>query len=73
MTIVVSVPEKGAGRAAKVVMKKQRSTKFDYIKIEGASRCEFIVKMLGVHDLDDQFAPGVHSGPSFKLWFTGSK
>lgn len=47
--------------------------KSDYIKIEGSSRVDFIKAFFGVHDLSDQFSPGVHSGPPFKIWWSGSR
>ncbi|KAF8835086.1 hypothetical protein BDN67DRAFT_992531 [Paxillus ammoniavirescens] len=36
------------------------------------SRTDFIKAFLRVHDLADQYNPGIHFGPQFKLWWTGS-
>ncbi|KAL6303947.1 hypothetical protein BKA93DRAFT_734171, partial [Sparassis latifolia] len=55
------------------ITEKIKTLKFDYIILEGISRTMFITKILGVHDLADQYSPSVHSGPIFKLWFTGSR
>jgi hypothetical protein len=54
-------------------MKKQRNTKFDYILINGTSRTEFIQSALSIHELDKEYSPGVHSGPLFTVWYTGSR
>ncbi|KAL6303693.1 hypothetical protein BKA93DRAFT_817976 [Sparassis latifolia] len=43
-----------------------------HIVLEGIKHTGFIQAFLAVHDLADQFSPGVHSGPNFKLWWTGS-
>ncbi|KAG2130852.1 hypothetical protein DEU56DRAFT_814656 [Suillus clintonianus] len=67
-----SVIEKPPGRNAKTSTKKDKTIKSDYIKIEGSSRADFIKAFFGVHDLSDQFSPGVHSGPPFKIWWSGS-
>jgi len=73
ITMVYSVAEPGKGsRAAKSVIKKHRNAKFDYIPILELDRKAFICEWLRVHDLLDQYSPGVHSGPSFKLWWAGS-
>lgn len=36
------------------------------------SRVDFIKNVLDIHELGQAFAPGVHSGPDLKLWWTGS-
>lgn len=73
ITMVYSIAEPGKGsRAAKSVIKKYRNAKFDYIPILELNRKAFICEWLCVHDLLDQYSPGVHSGPSFKLWWAGS-
>jgi hypothetical protein len=62
----------GAGRAPKLTMKKSKTTKSNHIVIEKATRSTFIQNFLSVHELSDQYSPGVHSGPSFKLWWARS-
>ena len=42
------------------------------ITLEGITCVAFIKAILAIHDLHTQFAPGVHSGPLFKLSWTGS-
>jgi hypothetical protein len=59
-------------RGSKVVKKKSKLIKSDYIVLEGITRTDFIVAYLSIHGLSDQFSPGVHSGPPFKLYWTGS-
>ncbi|EDR02066.1 uncharacterized protein LACBIDRAFT_332670 [Laccaria bicolor S238N-H82] len=52
--------------------KKKATTMLGNITLEGITRVAFIKAILAVHDLHTQFAPGVHSGPPFKLSWTGS-
>lgn len=73
ITVCYTSVEKATGRGARPAAKKIRVTKSDYIDIDGITRSTFVTKMLAVHDLAKDYAPGVHSGPSFKLWFTGSR
>ena len=61
-----------ASRGSKLVLKRQKLTKSDHIILEDTSRCEFIQGFLAIHDLADKFSPGVHSGPPFKLHWSGS-
>lgn len=69
-----TVPEKNiTGGRTKVTLKKQRTVKSDHIKLAELGRAEFIKAWLDVHDLGEQFGPGVHSGPDFKLWWLGSR
>ncbi|KIK42782.1 hypothetical protein CY34DRAFT_68804, partial [Suillus luteus UH-Slu-Lm8-n1] len=59
-------------RGSKVIKKKSKLIKSDYIVLEGITRIDFITAYLSIHGLSDQFSPGVHSGPPFKLYWTGS-
>ncbi|OJA12802.1 hypothetical protein AZE42_05834 [Rhizopogon vesiculosus] len=61
-----------ASRGSKVVKKKLKLTKSDYIVLEGITCAAFVTSYLSVHDLSQVFSPGVHSGPPFKLYWTGS-
>lgn len=74
VTMAFTAPEAsyGPSRAPKLIMKKSKTTKSDHIVVEGSNRTSFIQKFLSIHDLSDQYSPGVHSGPGFKLWWTGS-
>lgn len=54
-------------------MKKHRNSKFDYIHIDSASRTDFIQAALAIHDLDKEYSPGIHSGPIFTAWYSGSR
>jgi hypothetical protein len=73
ITMIYSAMEAGKGsRALKPLIKKHKNAKFDYIKIGELDRKAFICEWLRVHDLSEQYSPGIHSGPSFKLWWTGS-
>jgi hypothetical protein len=60
------------GRGSKLVTKKSKVTKSGHIVLEGISRTSFITAFLSVHGLSDQYSPGVHSGPAFKFFWTGS-
>lgn len=70
ITMAFLAPGK-AVRGNKIAMKPARITKMDHIVI--TSRTDFITAFLAVHELAEQFSPGVHSGPVFKLWWTGSR
>lgn len=52
--------------------KKKATTMLGNIALEAITRVDFIKAILSVHNLHTQFAPGVHSGPPFKLSWTGS-
>jgi len=68
--------EKGnGGRSHKAIIKKKSSTKFGFINLieSQITRGAFIAQFLTIHELADQFSPGVHNGPPFKLWWTGSR
>jgi len=74
VTMLVSVAEKNSGNGrGKLSMKKTKTIKSDHICIEMMSRFEFITAFLRVHDLEDQYSPGVHFGPAFWFWWTGSR
>lgn len=62
----------GAGRVAKLTMKKTKSVKSDHVVLNNTSRTEFLQHVLRIHDLTDQYSPGVHMGPGFKFAWTGS-
>ncbi|KAG1760803.1 hypothetical protein EDD22DRAFT_763208, partial [Suillus occidentalis] len=49
------------------VIKKSKLIKSNYIVLEGITHIDFITAYLSTHGLLDQFSPGVHSGPPFKL------
>jgi hypothetical protein len=61
-----------ASRGSKLVVRRAKLTKSDHILLEGATRCEFIKAFLVIHDLADRFSPGIHFGPPFKMYWTGS-
>ncbi|KAF9229200.1 hypothetical protein BS17DRAFT_762875 [Gyrodon lividus] len=71
--MIQMVPENSLtnGRA-KTLLKKQWTIKSDHIKLSNIGRTDFIKAWLKAHDLDEQFSPGVHSGPEFRMWWTGS-
>jgi hypothetical protein len=57
----------------KTAPKKAKITKMDNIDLDLITRVEFIKAVLKIQGLSDNFSPGVHSGPSFKLWWTGAR
>lgn len=71
MQFLVQMPGP-ASRGSKVVKKKTKLTKSDYIVLEGITHTDFITSYLSIHGLSEQYSPGVHSGPAFKLYWTGS-
>jgi hypothetical protein len=72
IAMLYTLLEKG-GRGMKPVSKKKTLAKFDFIRLTEISRSAFITEFLRVHDLHDQFSAGMLRGPSFKLWWTGSR
>ncbi|KAF9225177.1 hypothetical protein BS17DRAFT_801307 [Gyrodon lividus] len=71
--MIQTVPEKSlTNGCAKTLLKKQRTIKSDHIKLSNFGHTDFIKAWLKAHDLDKQFSPGVHSGPEFRMWWTGS-
>jgi hypothetical protein len=62
----------GASGVAKLVMKKTKTIKSEHIVLDNITRMEFINELFQVHDLADQYSPGIHMGPGFKLSWTGS-
>jgi hypothetical protein len=73
VTMVFTTLERGASARAKPIAKKHRNVKFDNIKVAELDRVAFISQFLRVHELSDQYSPGVHNGPPFKMWWTGSR
>ena len=59
-------------RGSKLVLRRQKLTKSDHIILEDTSRSDFIQGFLAIHDLADKFSLGDHSGPPFKLHWSGS-
>ncbi|TFK80000.1 hypothetical protein K466DRAFT_504633 [Polyporus arcularius HHB13444] len=51
---------------------KEKHVKSDHIRLDIASRAEFIQAALAIHELDEQYRAGAHSGPAMKVWWTGS-
>jgi hypothetical protein len=58
---------------AKMTLKKQKETKFEYIVVEGTNCTTFIECFLTVFNLVTVYSPGIHSGPAFKMWYTSSR
>ncbi|KAG1860347.1 hypothetical protein F4604DRAFT_1930239 [Suillus subluteus] len=71
ITMAYTAPDK-TGRGLKLVVKKFKTVKSDHIVLEDITRTTFIQMFLTIHELADQYSPGVHSGPGFKLSWTGS-
>ncbi|KAF8804697.1 hypothetical protein BYT27DRAFT_7107079 [Phlegmacium glaucopus] len=57
-------------RTARVAKKKQ--TLLGRIGLGGITRVAFIKAFLEMHNLHTHYGPGIHSGPPFKLSWTGS-
>ncbi|KAG2046309.1 hypothetical protein BDR06DRAFT_1014292 [Suillus hirtellus] len=66
-----AAPEKTA-RGAKLVIKKFKTVKSVHNVLEDITRTTFMEKFLAIHGCADQYSPGVHYGPGFKLSWTGS-
>ena len=62
----------GSSRNAKpAAPKKKSTTMLGNIALEGVTCVDFIKAFLSIHNLHTQFAPGIHSGPPFKLLRSG--
>ncbi|KAJ7106874.1 hypothetical protein C8R43DRAFT_1140426 [Mycena crocata] len=70
--VVYSAPDKITTRGARAVLKKQKDLKFGMFDVANLDRCSFIQSTLGIHSFGPQYSPGVHSGPPFKISWTGS-
>jgi hypothetical protein len=57
----------------KTAPKKAKITKMDNVVLDSITCVEFIKAVLKIQGLSDNFSPGVHSGPNFKLWWTGAR
>ncbi|KIJ90739.1 hypothetical protein K443DRAFT_657906 [Laccaria amethystina LaAM-08-1] len=66
---IAAAPSTARGKAAP---KKGRTTKMDTIKLDAVSRIDFVKAILKIHGLAETFSPGVHSGPNFKIWWSGA-
>ena len=74
VTLLYSEPLPAPGPRAKVAApKKGRITKLDNIVLEATTRVDFIKAFFRTHNVDDKYSPGVHSGPDFKFWWSGSR
>ncbi|KAF9230914.1 hypothetical protein BU15DRAFT_68784 [Melanogaster broomeanus] len=71
-TMVYLSTEKPTSSRGKLTIKKLCTTKSDQISIDDISRLDFVKAFLQIHELTDQYSPGVHFSPQFKLWWTGS-
>lgn len=71
--LIYSVLEKPAGRGVKPVSKKKTVSKFDIVTIADLGRSDFVTAVLKIHDLHEQYSAGIHSGPGFRMWWTGSR
>ena len=61
-----------ASRVTKLVMKKMKTIKSEHIVLDNITHTEFTKEVFQVHDLSDQFSPGINMGPRFKLSWAGS-
>ena len=61
-----------SNRNVKAAPKKKKTTMLGHINLEAITRVEFIKAFLTIHSLHAHFAPGIHSGPEFRLSWTGS-
>ncbi|KAJ6473089.1 hypothetical protein C8R45DRAFT_835651 [Mycena sanguinolenta] len=57
---------------SKPVLKTVKQSKLGFIDIDNLDRCTFISNILAVHDYANDYSPGVHRGPPFKISWTGS-
>ena len=62
----------GAGRVVKLAMKKTKTIKSEYVVLDTIAHTKFIKELFCVHDLADQYSPGIHMGPRFKFSWMGS-
>jgi hypothetical protein len=62
----------GAGEVVKLVLKKTKTIKSEHVALDTITHMEFIKELFCVHDLADQYSPGIHIGLRFKFSWTGS-
>ncbi|KIK76654.1 hypothetical protein PAXRUDRAFT_18046 [Paxillus rubicundulus Ve08.2h10] len=72
ISMVFSSTEKPASNRGKPTVKKLCTIKSNHIMMDEISRIDFVKAFLRVHEVANQYSPGVHFGPQFKLWWTGS-
>lgn len=58
-------------RGSKLLSKQTNVTKMVSAVLRNTTRTDFIQIILGAHGLADLYHAGPHSGPNFKLWWTG--
>ena len=68
---IAAAPGPG-GHAPKGLVKQKPKTKMTNIVLDKITHADFIKAFLATHNLSDKYSPGVHSGPDFKLWWSGS-
>lgn len=73
VTLIYTAPAAPTVGRAKAAPKKAKTTKMDNIPLESITRVDFIKAFLATHGLAETFSPGTHSGPDFKLWWTGMR
>ncbi|KIJ94158.1 hypothetical protein K443DRAFT_110911, partial [Laccaria amethystina LaAM-08-1] len=72
MVYALAAAPSASGRAPKGLVKQKQKTKMTNIVLDQITRTDFIKAFLATHNLSDKYSPGVHSGPDFKLWWSGS-
>ena len=72
VTHIFTAMEPMAARNLKAAPKKKQTTMLGHIALKTITCVDFIKAFLAIHSLHTQYAPGVHSGPTFKLSWTGS-
>ncbi|EDR02051.1 uncharacterized protein LACBIDRAFT_332644 [Laccaria bicolor S238N-H82] len=60
------------GRASKGLVKQKPTMKMTKLVLDKITCADFIKAFLATHNMSDKYSPGVHSGPDFKLWWSGS-
>ena len=74
ITLLYTEPAPALGDRTKAAApKKGKITKMDNIVLEGTTRVDLIKAFFRTHNIDDKYSPGIHSGPDFKFWWTGSR
>lgn len=73
ITMIHSYLDKPSGRSTKPTLKKTRVQKLASIRVTALTRVDFVKELLRAHELQDEYSAGVHVGPGFKMWWTGSR
>lgn len=72
VTVAYTVVVPPTGHAKVASTKKDKLMKMESIVLDSITHVNFLKETLKVHNLSSEYSPGTHSGPDFKMSWTGS-